>query len=63
MQTLSGQDLEQVSGGVRTLQAVGDFMGFAAGASLLLGPEAIPLAMALGLGSAAFQLSDAIFND
>jgi hypothetical protein len=44
------------------LRAVGDFLGIAAGASLLAGPEAIPLAITLGLGSAAFELTDAFLD-
>ncbi len=62
MEALSSMEVGQVSGGTRTLQAVGDFLGFAAGASLLLGPEAVPLAISLGIASAAFELTDSFLE-
>jgi hypothetical protein len=64
MNVLTNVEVDRVSGGapVRTLQEVGNYAGYAAAGSLLLGPEAIPLAISLGLVSATFLLVDS-FQD
>jgi len=62
MEVLLAQETRQVAGGVRVLQEMGNSLAIGAGATLLLGPEAIPLTMTLGLGAAAFLIVDSFVD-